>query len=155
MSDNSLNELVDSYFNIFSEMSDTAKQETFKLSMIKVYQKIMTMSDDEKDNVQFFVHLLAIICSLDIKGFSEKVYYDVICELSGDILGFKQFNNVVVSFSKDKTGTAAHIKVLVALDEDTKNELFKAVGCVLSYDKKVIKEEVKEKILNFMIAVKS
>ena len=71
------------------------------------------------------------------------------------ILGFKQFNNGVVSFSKDKTGTAAHIKVLVALDEDTKNELFKAVGCVLSYDKKVIREEVKEKFLNFMIAVKS
>ena len=81
MQNNELNKLVDSYFNIFSEMSDTAKQETFKLSMIKVYQKIMTMSDDEKDNVQFFVHLLAIICSLDIKGFSKKVYYDVICEL--------------------------------------------------------------------------
>lgn len=43
MQNNELNELVDSYFNIFSEMSDTAKQETFKLSMIKVYQKIMTM----------------------------------------------------------------------------------------------------------------
>lgn len=155
MSDNSLNELIDNFFSAFSEMTDATKQETFKLSMIKVYQKIMTMSDDEKDNVQFFVHLLAIICSLDIKGFSKKVYYDVICELSGDILGFKQFNNLVVSFSKDKTGTAAHIKVLVSLDEDTKNELFKAVGCVLSYDKKEIKEEVKEKFLNFMIAVKS
>ena len=155
MSDNGLNELIDNFFSAFYEMSNATKQETFKLSMIKVYQKIMAMSDDEKDSVQFFVNLLAIICSIDVKSFSKKIYDDVICELSGDILGFKQFNNAVVDFSKDKTGTAAHIKVLVALDEDTKNELFKAVGCVLTYDKKKIKDEIKDKFLNFMIAVKS
>lgn len=78
MSNNSLNELIDNFFSAFYEMSNATKQETFKLSMIKVYQKIMAMSDDENDSVRFFVNLLAIICSIDVKSFSEKIYDDVI-----------------------------------------------------------------------------
>ena len=59
------------------------------------------------------------------------------------------------AFSKDKKSTAEHVKVLTSFDDATKDELMKAVGCVLTYNVKEVKSDVKEKFLNFMMAVRS
>ena len=155
MADNELYELVDNYFNVFTDMTNDTKIETFKLGMLEVYKKLVEIAETENEAVQFFVNVMAIICSIDEKGFSKERYNDIICSLSGDIIGFKQFSKSVEAFSKDKNSTAVHVKVLTSFDDATKDELIKAVGCVLTYNVKEVKNDVKEKFLNFVMAVRT
>ena len=153
MSENKLNELVDNYFIAFSNMSNESKIETFKLGMIDVYKKIASMAENDNDAAQFFINVLSIACSIDIKGFSMKRYSDLICSLTGDSIDYKQFYKNVEKFFNDKSITVQHIKILAEFDDETKNGLFKAVGCLLSYDVNEIRNDIKEKFLNFMLAV--
>ena len=122
--------------------------------MIEVYKKLVEIAETESEAAQFFINVMAIICSIDEKGISIETYNDVICSLSGDILGFKQFSKIVEVFSKDKKSTAEHVKVLTSFDDPTKDELIKAVGCVLTYNVKEVENDVKEKFLNSMMAVR-
>lgn len=129
MANNELYELIDNYFNVFTDMTNDTKIETFKLGMIKVYKKLVEMAETESEAAQFFMNVMAIICSIDAKGFSKEIYNYVICSLSGDILGFKQFSKIVEVFSEDKKSTAEHVKVLTSFDDATKDELMKAKPC--------------------------
>ena len=155
MAETELNSLVDDFLNIFLEMENDQKINTFKLGMIEVYKKILEMAENEKDATQFFINVISIVCSLNVKDFNQSTYNDVICSLSGDSIGFKQFYKSMIAFDKDKSSIVSHIKVLHELDDDTKNELLKATGCVLTYGVNEVKSEVKEKFLNFMIAIRT